>query len=311
MPLPYLDPLVPGPLLPDALRALDCYGRRNGIGLFRLGFALDAAPDPVTLRTASYTFVSDTTMVLPLARCEEEELWAAMKYQRRQNIRKAQGAGVAVSAATREDMATRLPAIMEGVFAPRDQAAPYPAAAPTLVWERYHDDPAVRMAAARYENATAAVLVTLIDGMYAYMWMGGGQSCYRHANPNALLYWDAICWARARGCCSINMVATPDEGIARFKSGFGCTERPYVLATRETSRAVALVRRAHDHATALRRAAPSPLDAARGYLQDVSAKASARFGADRHSAAVTLSAGKEDSPDTLPERPGSGATVGQ
>ncbi len=310
-PLPYLGPLVPGHLLSDALRALDCYGRRNGISLFRLGFAPDAAPDPVILEAAGYTLASDTTMELPLAGREEEELWAAMKYQRRQNIRKAQRAGVAVGSATREDMAVHLPAIMEGVFAPRDQAPPYPAAAPTLVWERYHNDPSVHMAAARYEDATAAVLVTLIDGVHAYMWMGGGQSCYRHVNPNALLYWDAICWARARGCRAIDMVATPDDGIARFKSGFGCTERPYVLAMRETSRAVTVAHWAHGHAASLRREAPGRLDAARGHLRGISAIGQTRLRADRHSNPVTLSVAEENNQDVPLRRPGSAAVTGR
>jgi len=100
VPLPYLGPLVPGVLLPEALRALDEYQRRNGIGLLRLGFAPDADVDPAALERAGFDLCGDTTMVLPLAGRAEEQLWAALKYQRRQNIRRARDAGVVVAPAT-------------------------------------------------------------------------------------------------------------------------------------------------------------------------------------------------------------------
>jgi len=261
-PLPYLGPLVPGALLPEALRALDGYQRRNGIGLLRLGFAPDADVDPVTLERAGFDLCGDTTMVLPLAGRTEEQLLAALKYQRRQNIRRARDAGVVVAPATEREMAEELPAIMRDVFASRDQPPPYPAAAPALVWAHYHDDPTVHMTVARYDGRTAAALVTVIDRDRAYMWMGGSLACYRNVNPNALLYWDAICWTRAQGCASLDMVATPDAGIARFKAGFGCVEKPYIHAARDTSQAVTWARQARGTVLSLRqrltaRTAPS------------------------------------------------------
>jgi CelD/BcsL family acetyltransferase involved in cellulose biosynthesis len=140
---------------------------------------------------------------------------------------------------------------MREVFAPRGQPPTYPPKAAQLVWKRYRDDRDVRMAAARYTGKTAAILITMIDGDRAWIWAGGGRRQYRSVNPNTLLYWDAICWARERGCHAIDLLGNPDRGIATFKASFGGVETPYTVANRENSRLAAWGRWAHSRATLL------------------------------------------------------------
>lgn len=256
-PLPYLGPLVPRFLLPLALGALDVFQKRNGIGIVQFGFAPDADVAAVYLTARGFSVSLDRSMVLQLAGRTETDILAAMKYQRRQNLRRAQAAAVEVGPATRLEMKRDLAAIMSEVFAGGDQPPPYPAIMGGLIWDGYNGDPNVHMTAARVEGKTAAILVTLRDRDRAYMWAGGGLSRYRQQNPNALLYWDAIQWALARGCTNLDMVATPDEGIARFKAGFGCVETPYLVACRVDSRVAGWMRQAHTAAVSLRREMPT------------------------------------------------------
>lgn len=250
-PFPYLGPLVPVPLLPQALRALMGYQRRNGIGLIQLGFAPGAASDAALLTAQGYDVRTDTTLVLPLAGRGEEEIWKGMRSSGQRNVKRARKAGLTVRSATEHEMTRDLPAIMSGVFARRGQPPPYPARTATLIWQRYHDDGDVRMAAAHSEGQLAALSITLIDGERAYMWDGGSRDQYRDSSPDALLYWDSICWARERGCVAIDMVGSPEKGVGDYKKSFGAVEAPYLVANRINSRPVAWGRRAANRATLL------------------------------------------------------------
>jgi len=247
-PFPYLGPLVPAALWPHALRALDDYQRRNGIGLMQFGLAPDADVDRTALRAAGYALHADTTMVLPLAGRGEEDLRAGMTSHGRKNLKRAERGGVEVRAATELDITRELPALTEEVFAPQQQAPPYPPAAARVFWDRYHDDPEVRMATAYCAGEPAAISITIGDGRRAYFWQGAAWRRFRNLNPNAAVYWDGILWARARGYAELDMVGTPDPGIAYYKSTFGAIETPYLVAGRVNSRPMAWARHAHDRA---------------------------------------------------------------
>jgi CelD/BcsL family acetyltransferase involved in cellulose biosynthesis len=148
-------------------------------------------------------------------------------------------------------MTRDLPSIMQEVFRRRGQPPPYPARAAELVWDRYGDDADVRLATAHCDGEAAAISVTLIDRDRAFMWDGGSRERYRRHSPDALLYWDSICWARERGCIAIDMVGSPEQGVADYKKSFGAVETPYLVANRVNSRLVALGRGAHNRATLL------------------------------------------------------------
>ncbi len=255
-PFPYLGPLVPAALWPRALRALDDYQRRNRIGLVGFGFAPDAAVDEDALRAAGYAVQTDTTMVLPLAGRGEADLRAGMTSHGRKNLKRAERGGVEVRAATEADIVRELPAMTDEVFAPRGERPPYPAAAARAFWEQYRADPDVRMATAYCDGEPAAVSITIGDGRRAYFWQGAGWRRFRNVNPNAAVYWDGILWARARGYVALDMVGTPDPGIAYYKSTFGAIETPYLVAGRVNSRPMAWARHAHNRAQRWRASRP-------------------------------------------------------
>lgn len=251
VPFPYLGPLVPTALLPASLRALDDYQRGNGIGLMQLGFAPHAAIAAADLLTDGYSTRTDATMIVPLAGRTEAEVWAGLEGRGRGSVRKAQKEGVRVEQATEREITRELPAILREVFARRGQPAPYDEAALRALWAQYHDDPCARLVTAHYAGEAAAVLISLRDQQRAYLCIGGGRFRHRQINPNALLYWDAICWARAAGCAAIDMVGNPEDGIAKFKASFGSVTTPYVVANRESSRLAAWARRTYGRALLL------------------------------------------------------------
>jgi lipid II:glycine glycyltransferase (peptidoglycan interpeptide bridge formation enzyme) len=77
-------------------------------------------------------------------------------------------------------------------------------------------------------------------GRTAWYLYGASSDRHRHLMPNHLLQWEAIQWARARGCTTYDLWGIPDEvgqalargkepegsegglwGVYRFKRGFG------------------------------------------------------------------------------------------
>lgn len=252
-PFPYLGPLVASDLLDPALAALDAYQRRNGIGFIQLGFAPDAGARAEALEARGYSVRVDTTMMLTLEGRTEQQLFDGLTSHGKKNLKRAQKGSVTVVPSTEREIKEELPDLMREVFAPRHQPAPYPPAAAALVWDRYHADPDARLATAYCDGAPAAISITIADGRRAYFWQGASRNRFRNANPNAAVYWDAICWARERGYTALDMVGNPDPGIAYYKSTFGSVETPYLVAYRENARLLALARRAYIDGSALAR----------------------------------------------------------
>lgn len=217
----------------------------------QLGFAPHAAISAADLPAQDYSTRMDATMIVPLAGRSEAQVWAGLEGRGRGSVRKAQKEGVRVEQATEWEITRELPAILREVFQRRGQPAPYDEAALQALWAQYHDDPCAHLVTAHYAGEAAAVLISLRDRERAYPCIGGGRFRRRQINPNALLYWDAICWARASGCAAIDMVGNPDDGIATFKAAFGSVTTPYVVANRESSRLAAWVRRTYGRAVLL------------------------------------------------------------
>ncbi|MBI3362398.1 MAG: peptidoglycan bridge formation glycyltransferase FemA/FemB family protein [Chloroflexi bacterium] len=77
-------------------------------------------------------------------------------------------------------------------------------------------------------QAVAAILVFQFGGTATYMY-GMSREAHREKMPNHLLQWEAIRWAKARGCAVYDFWGAPDRfdetdrlwGVWRFKEGFG------------------------------------------------------------------------------------------
>jgi hypothetical protein len=251
-PFPYLGPLIASNRTREALQALDTYQRRNGISLLQLGFSPHAAMEVAPLKSAGYAVRHDTTMIVELAGRSEDDLLAGMSAKRRSRIRRAQRAGIEVRRASEGEMRNQLYSLLRDIYARQGLPVPYPEATFGRVWERYQEDPHVRMTAAHYEGKPVAVSITIGDGVRAYNWQAAGSRHLRQFNPMTVLYWEDIRWAAACNYREIDLVGNPNPGIAHYKREFGAVERSYPVATRENWRLAAWARSAYGHLRQLR-----------------------------------------------------------
>ena len=91
---------------------------------------------------------------------------------------------------------------------------------------------------AESEGQPLAALMVFTRGARAWYVYGGSTDLQREKMPNYLLQWEAMRWARARGCTEYDLWGVPDEdeavledgfadrsdglwGVYRFKRGFG------------------------------------------------------------------------------------------
>ncbi len=172
----------------------------------------------------------------------EEALLARMKQKTRYNIRLAARKGVQVREGRMDDLPTFL-ALMEETGR-RDGFAIRPAA----YYRRFVELFVPRDAAlllAEVEGEPVAAIIVAAWGRMAYYLYGASSARHRNRMPTYLLQWEAMRWARARGCTTYDLWGIPDEdettleaafrerrgglwGVYRFKRGFGGRVMRYV-----------------------------------------------------------------------------------
>ena len=237
----------------DGLDAL-CRARR--------AFALKLEPDseessPFALRFSSFVPRSGPsspvqprrTILIDLAKAEDEIL-AAMHQKTRYNIRLAARKGVVV----REGTASDLPAFSALMQATgeRDGFGVHSAEYYRAVFGLFVPHDWARLLVADVVDGStsvgpvAAIMVFAFGSKAWYMYGASGNE-HRERMPNHALQWEAIRWAKRRGCATYDLWGVPDEdeatleahylerddglwGVYRFKRGFGGRLARYVGA---------------------------------------------------------------------------------
>ncbi len=80
------------------------------------------------------------------------------------------------------------------------------------------------------DGEAVGLLVALASHPVVCGWVGGSLRAHRAASPSTVLYHDALQWALRRGHTAVDLVGYIDEGVAKFKTGFGGKEEPYLRA---------------------------------------------------------------------------------
>ena len=165
----------------------------------------------------------------------EEEILARMKQKTRYNVRLARRKGVIVRTGGMDDVPHFIRLMEE--TARRDGFAVRPAA----YYRRFvalfvpHD---AALLLAEVEGEVVAALIVAAWGRTAYYLYGASGARHRNRMPNYLLQWEAMRWARRRGCTQYDLWGIPDAdereleasfrhrsdglwGVYRFKRGFG------------------------------------------------------------------------------------------
>ena len=157
----------------------------------------------------------------------EETLLANMKQKTRYNIRLAERKGVVVRQGTAQDF--ELIAQMYETTAERNAFAIRPRAYYLDAWNAFYEAGMAQPFIAEYEGAPLGAAIVVAHGGRAIYMYGASTERERNRQPNYLLQWEAIRWAKERGCALYDFWGAPDEfvesdslwGVWRFKSGFG------------------------------------------------------------------------------------------
>jgi lipid II:glycine glycyltransferase (peptidoglycan interpeptide bridge formation enzyme) len=164
----------------------------------------------------------------------EEDILARMKPKCRYNIRLAEKKGVTVR--TWDDVAAFHE--MMTVTGGRDGFGVHSKEYYQRAYELFHPKGTCELLVAEFEGKPLASLMVFAKGRRAWYVYGASNNEERNRMPTYLLQWDAIRWAKARGCEEYDLWGVPDEneetleaqfesrhdglwGVYRFKRGFG------------------------------------------------------------------------------------------
>ena len=167
-------------------------------------------------------------------RASEDDLLAAMKQKTRYNIRLAQKKDVIVKAS--DDVVTF--SQMMDTTGQRDDFGVHSASYYQRAYELFQPKGACELLIASYQGQPLAGLMVFACGQRAWYFYGASSNQQRNRMPTYLLQWEAIRWAKSRGCTSYDLWGVPDEdettledtfierndglwGVYRFKRGFG------------------------------------------------------------------------------------------
>lgn len=152
-------------------------------------------------------------------RGSEEDLLKRMKQKTRYNIRLAGRKGVVVREGGRDDLAifNRLMHVTgeRNLFGVHSQDY-YQA-----VFDIFSPQARVGLLIAEHEGQALAGLMVFALGDTAWYFYGASGNRGRNLMPTYLLQWEAMRWARSRGCTRYDLWGVPDEDEENLEARFG------------------------------------------------------------------------------------------
>lgn len=193
----------------------------------------DATTPPLGFLKGEQTIQPATTIVVDITGYEDRVL-AQMKQKTRYNIRLAQRKGVVVRRAGDIDAFFSL---LEET-GNRDAFGIHSREYYQRAYEIFHPNGECELLLAEYEHEPLAALMVFAHGDRAWYFYGASSNSHRDRMPTYLLQWEAMRWAREKGCASYDLWGVPDAdeqsleeqftersdglwGVYRFKRGFG------------------------------------------------------------------------------------------
>lgn len=175
------------------------------------------------------------TIVVDIAGTEDEII-GRMKQKTRYNIRLAARKGVTVRQGGRADLDAFV-LLMQATGSRQDFGVHSPDYY-RVAYDQFAASGRVGLLLAEYRGRPLAALMVFTLGKTAWYLYGASTNEERQRMPAYLLQWEAMRWARARGCTQYDLWGVPDEdeetleagiadrseglwGVYRFKRGFG------------------------------------------------------------------------------------------
>jgi peptidoglycan pentaglycine glycine transferase (the first glycine) len=173
------------------------------------------------------------TLVVDL-KGEEEGILSRMKQKTRYNIKLALKKGVVVHPSSDLPAFYRLMQLTAG----RDEFGVHSLEYYSQVYELFYPRGSCELLVAEYQGQSLAALMVFAHGQRAWYFYGASASDHRDRMPTYLLQWEAMRWARSRGCTQYDLWGVPNEEsqvlesqfttrtdglwrVYRFKRGFG------------------------------------------------------------------------------------------
>jgi lipid II:glycine glycyltransferase (peptidoglycan interpeptide bridge formation enzyme) len=185
------------------------------------------------LRTSPHNIQPPRTIIIDI-RGSEEDILARMKPKTRYNTRLAEKKGVIVRAWDDIDSFHKMMLVTGG----RDGFGIHSLEYYKRAYELLQPKGLGEILVAEYEGKPLAALFAARNGHRAYYLYGASTDEERNRMPTYILQWEAMKWAKARGCEEYDLWGVPDEdeatleanfesrhdglwGVYRFKRGFG------------------------------------------------------------------------------------------
>ncbi len=148
----------------------------------------------------------------------EDEILSRMKQKTRYNIRLAERKGVRVRQGGWDD----LPAFVQLMEATggRQEFGVHSAAYYRMVYDQFAAHDRVGLLVAEYAGQMLAAVMVFTLGPTAWYLYGASSDEERQRMPAYLLQWEAMRWAKARGCTQYDLWGVPDEDEERLEAGF-------------------------------------------------------------------------------------------
>jgi lipid II:glycine glycyltransferase (peptidoglycan interpeptide bridge formation enzyme) len=184
-------------------------------------------------KISPYNIQPPRTLIIDLLR-NEDEILAGMKQKCRYNIRLAEKKGVTVRAWDNLEGFHKMMLDTGG----RDRFGVHALEYYRRSYRLFHQTENCELLVAEYEEKPlAALMVFAIDSRAWYVY-GASYDDERNRMPTYLLQWEAMRWAKRKGCTNYDLWGVPDEnetkleadfetrhdglwGVYRFKRGFG------------------------------------------------------------------------------------------
>jgi peptidoglycan pentaglycine glycine transferase (the first glycine) len=185
------------------------------------------------LETSPHNIQPPRTLIVDI-HGNEDEILARMKQKTRYNIRLAGKKGVTVR--TWDDIESFHKMML--VTGGRDGFGVHSLEYYKRAYELFYPMGMCELLVAEYEGKPLAALFVARNGHRAYYLYGASTDEERNRMPTYLLQWEAMKWAKTRGCEEYDLWGVPDEdeatleanfetrrdglwGVYRFKRGFG------------------------------------------------------------------------------------------
>lgn len=184
------------------------------------------------LKKASSDIQPPDTVIISLKE-NEDEILSRMKSKTRYNIRLSFRKGIIVEQAGVESLDEWYHLYKETSL--RDSITIHSKSYYSKIFELslegsdIKDKPEILMFKALYNNQLLAGIIVSVYGSRATYLYGASSNEYRNLMPAYALQWEAVKYAKGRGCTSYDLFGIPPEnnpdhpmsGLYRFKTGFG------------------------------------------------------------------------------------------